>query len=345
MCRIEAMLPETHRPGKPERVRSAALFPRLRANVHRSNPYHIITSIVLGILLITNLSVAQKEIKDYSSKPPEEIASAIGNDLASNDPLRRDRAILFLSILINNGKKSQKEHETVLVLAEDRNIVNIASDIVVERLAGWYEERESTERSMPLYYPLIHLLSISKNKTAAMTLSMALPLLGFDAFFRKSVFSNKLVLKTAWPKLAAIENRLCCLYPGKDLVCDMQAIDFRLTMLRMYLEAAKDNDSEFPINDIEMKKYVSGCLDFGDGNKGRSIRALAVEIACILIMAGQNDLLPAVKRIAAADPSYLYRAGPADSNSLPQYTIKSRYYPVREKAGKALSDGRPHRFE
>jgi hypothetical protein len=245
---------------------------------------------------------------------------------------------MLLSILINAGKKSQKEHETVVRLAVDRDAVNIASDIVAERLAGWYEERDSSqERSMPMYYPLIYLLSVSRSKTAGITLVMAFPLVGFDAFFRKSVVSNELVLRTGLSKLSTIENKLCCFYPGKDLVCDMQAIDFRLNMLRMYLEAAKDTGLGFPINDDEMKKFVSGCLEFGDGNKGRIIRTRAVEIACILMKAGQKDFLPAVKRIAESDPCYLYRAVPAESNSLPQYDINSKYYPVREKARKELS--------
>jgi hypothetical protein len=299
--------------------------------------------ISFSILFITNPCVAQKDdgvFKDYRSKSSEEIAIAIKNDLASKDPSRRDRAVMFLSIFINTGKTSQKEHETVLRLASDREAVNIASDIVAERLAGWYEERESAqERSMPLYYPLIHLLSVSRSKTAVITLVMAVPMVGFDAFFRKSLFSSGLDLKTVLSRLATIENKLCCFYPGRDLVCDMQAIDLRLNMLRMYLEAAKDNGSGFIINDVEMKKFVSGCLEFGDGNRGRIIRTMAVEMACILMEAGQEDLRPAVKRIVESDPCYLYRVAvaPAESNFLPQYDIKSKYYPVREKAGKGLS--------
>ena len=108
-------------------------------------------------------------------------------------------------------------------------------------------------------------------------------------------------------------------------------------MLRMYLEAARDKGSGCLSNDVEMKKFVSGCLEFGDGNKGRIIRTKAVELACILIRAGQKDFLPAVKRIAKSDPCYVYRAGPAESNSLPQYDINSKYYPVREKARKEHS--------
>ena len=55
------------------------------------------------------------------------------------------------------------------------------------------------------------------------------------------------------------------------------------------------------------------------------------------LCAAQKDILPAGKRIAESDPCYVYRAGPAESNSLPQYDINSKYYPVREKAGKELS--------
>jgi hypothetical protein len=292
-------------------------------------------------LLITNPCAVQKDsgvFQDYRSRAPEEIAAAIRNSLASKDPSRRDGAVMFLSTLINTEKKLQKEQETVLRLAGDREAVNIASEILSERLAGWYEERDSAqERSMPLYYPLIYLLSVSKSKTAQMTLVMALPMVGFDAFFRKSVFSSGLDFKTVLYKLSTIENKLCCFYPGRDLVCDMQAIDFRLAMLGMYLEAASDKGSGFPSNDVEMNKFVSGCLEFGDGNKGRIIRTRAVELACILIKGGQKDFLPAVKKIAESDPCYLYRAGAAESNLLPQYDIKSKYYPIREKAKKELS--------
>jgi hypothetical protein len=297
--------------------------------------------IMLLIFFIVNICAAQNKysvFQDYGSKPSEEIAAALRNDLASKDPTRRDKAVLFLSLLINTGKKSQKDRETVLQLAGDKETINSASDIVSDRLAGWYEERDlAQERSMPAYYPLIHLLSVSKSKTARITLVMALPIVGFDAFFRKSVFSSEGVSKTVLSKLATIENKLCCFYPGKDLVCDMQSIDFRLNMLRMYLEAAKDTGLGFPSNDSEMKKFVSGCLEFGDGNKGRIIRTRAVELACILIKAGQNDFLPSVKRIAESDPYYLYRTMPGEGCSLPHFDIDSKYYPVREKARKELS--------
>jgi hypothetical protein len=71
--------------------------------------------------------------------------------------------------------------------------------------------------------------------------------------------------------------------------------------------------------------------------KEPSRRDRAVMSHSILIKAGQKDFLPAVKRIAESDPCYVYRAGPAESNSLPQYDITSKYYPVREKARKELS--------
>ncbi len=303
---------------------------------------HTIILILFSILFITTHCVAQKDYRifqDYSARSSEEIVTGIRNGLTSKDPSRRDRAVIFLSILINNGKKSRKEHEMVLRLTENKETVNIAADIVAERLVGWYEERESAqERSMPMYYPLIHLLSISKSKTAAITLIMAQPIVGFDPFFRKSVLSNELALRIVLSKLKTIENKLCCSYPGKDPVADMLAIDLRLNMLRMYLEAAKDKKgSGFLSNDIKMKSFVSGCLEFGDGNKGRIVRTMAVELACILIKAGQKDFLPAVKRITKSDPCYLYRTGPAESNSLPQYDINNKYYPVREKAIKELS--------
>jgi hypothetical protein len=306
-----------------------------------SMPAKTLILVFFSVLITTDLCIARKDdgvFRDYRLRSSEEIAIAIRNDLASKDPARRDRAVMFLSILINSGNTSQKEHETVLRLAKDRKAVDIASDIVAERLAGWYEERESgQERSMPMYYPLIYLLSVSKSKTAGITLVMALPVAGFDAFFRRSLFSSERGLPAVLSRLSAIENKICCFYPGKDLVCIMQAIDFRLNMLRMYLEAAKDKRAGLLSSDVEMEKFVSGCLEFGDGNKGRIIRTMAVEIAGICIKAGQNNFLPALKKIAESDPCYLYRAGPAESNFLPRYDINSKYYPVREKAGKELS--------
>jgi hypothetical protein len=303
---------------------------------------HNLFLILLSILFITNTCSSQKDcsaFQEYNAGSPEEITVAIRNDLASNDPSRRDKAIMFLSFLINTSQKSQKEHEAVLKLAGDSKIISIASEIVAERFAGWYEERESTqEKSMPMYYPLIHLLSLSKSKTAQITLLMALPIVGFDTFFRKSVFSSGLSLKTALSRLTTIENKLCCIYPGREPICDMQAIDFRLTMLRLYLEAANDKGLGVLSTDIEIKKFIAGCLEFGDENKGRIIRTMAVEIACILIKTGQKEFLTAVKKIAESDPCYLYRVvTPAENNSLPLYDSNGRYYPVREKARKELS--------
>jgi hypothetical protein len=293
-----------------------------------------------SFLLLASLCTAQKNenvLQNYLLKPSEEIAAAIRTELASKDPSRRDKTVMFLSTLINSGNPLPKDQEILLRLAEDREAVGIASDIVTERLAGWYEEREmAQERSMPLYYPLIHLLSISHSKIAAMTLMMAHPTVGFDAFYRKSLFTNKDVIKVILSKLTALESKLCCYFPGKELIGTMQEIDFRLSMLAMYLEAARDKTSSFLSSDVEMNKFVLDCLEFGDGNMGRIVRTRAVELACILTKAGQKDFLPVVKKIAESDPCYQYKILPAVQLRLPQYDIKSKYYPVREKAGKEL---------
>lgn len=302
---------------------------------------HTIIPIFLFIPFIVNLCTAQNgrcNILDYSSSPAEECVAGIRTDLASKDPARRDCAIMCLSLLINNERKSPKEHNIILKLIADKEVINVAAEIVADRLAGWYEERgEGREMSMALYYPLIYLLSLSQSKTAGVTLLMALPVVGFDDFFRKSVYTNELVLKSFQSKLLTIENKLCCFYPGRDPICDMQAIDLRIAMLDMYLEAARSKRSVFVSNDMEMKKFVSGCLVFGDVNKGRIIRKKAVEIACLLIKAGHIDFLPVVKKIAASDPCYLYKAGPEENNFLPQFDITGKYYPVREIALKVLS--------
>lgn len=314
---------------------------RIQNYVNTMKIWEPIILLFVSILLITSPGVAQKDsriFQNYGSTPSVEIVAATRNSLASKDSRVRDRAVMFLSTLINAAQKSQKARETILLLVNDRVVIGIASDIFAERLAGWYEERElSQERSMPLYYPLFHLLSISRSKTAGSTLIMALPMAGFDPFFRKSVFSSGLDLRTVLYKLTTIENKQCCFYPGRDLVCEIQSIDFRLTMLRMYLEAVSNPGAGFPCNDIEINKFISGCLEFGNENKGRIIRTRAVELACYLIKAGQKDFLHAVKKIAESDPFYLYRIAPADSGSLPQFDINGRYYPVREKALKELS--------
>jgi hypothetical protein len=244
---------------------------------------------------------------------------------------------MFLASLVNASKGSTEARETVERLAGDRECIVGASEIIATRLAGWYEERHiGQQRSMPMYYPLLHLLSVSQHKIASMALLTALPAAGFDAFFRESLFSNKRALAVALSKLPTIENQLCCAFPGRALVSEMQAIDFRLSMLTMYLEAARDSGARFASGDAEMKRYVVGCLGFGDGSVGRVIRELAVELACILIGSGQRDLLPAVEKIAVSDPCFLYHEPPPAQNRLQQYDAASGYYPVREKAGSEL---------
>ncbi len=290
------------------------------------------------IACVLTVQSANSHIEDYRSKSPAEIVTAIKNDFVSKDRSHRDRAIIFLSSLISSAKTSQKDHATLLKLAGNKEIIYKASDIVADRIIGWYEEREcGTERCMPQYYPLIYLLSVSKHKTAAVTLVMAQPLAGFDKYFRKSVCTNDMVLKYSLPKLKTIENKLCCFYPGKNPVADMLAIDFRLNTLRMYLEAARDNGAGYIYNNAKMKAFVSSCLQFGDEKKGRVIRSNAVELACIMIRAGRKEFLPVVKEIAESDPCYLYKAISMKSNSLPLYDLNIRYYPVRDKAKKELS--------
>jgi hypothetical protein len=292
------------------------------------------------ILLLSNFCAAQINdniFQDYGSRPPEEIVALFQNELASKDPLRGDNAVMFLSMLINAGENSRKEYDIILKLVENREVVCSASDIVAEHLAGWYEERDvAEERSMPLYYPLLYLLSFSRIKIAGTTLVMALPAAGFDAFFRKSLMSNEQASKSAFSRLPILESMLCCAYPGKELMSAMQAIDFRLNMLAMHLEGAGDSTSRFRSDDAEMKKFVLDCLAFGDGHRGRIVRTRALALACILIKAGQKDFLPAVRKLAESDPCYVYKILPAKNNRLPQYDIKSKYYPIREKAGKEL---------
>lgn len=297
--------------------------------------------VFFSFIFIANLAAAQKSYRifqDFKSRSSEEIVAAIRNGLASKNPVYRDRTVMFLATLINTGKNSLKEQKTVFKLAENREIISLTADIVAEHLVGWYEERESAqERSMPMSYSLIHLLSISPSKTAGITLLMALPMVGFDAFFRKSILTNELALKFSFSKLVTIENKLCCSYPGKEPVADMLAIDVRLNLLKIYLEEARNKGISFLRNDFKVKKFIAGCLVFGDAKKGGIIRSKAVELACLLIKHGYKEFIPTVEKIAESDPYYLYRLGTqGGSNSLPCYDIKSKYYPVRERARKEL---------
>jgi hypothetical protein len=292
-----------------------------------------------SVLYVAGICAAESPsgiFQGYGANPPEETAALVRNELGSKDPLRRDNAVLFLAILINAGK-GDRERGILLDLAGEREAVAAASDIIEERLAGWYEERgEARERSMPMYYPLFHLLSLSQSKLAGSTLLQALPAAGFDPFFRKSFFSNGNIAKIALSRLSALESRLCCFFPGKELVSDMQAIDFRLNMLAMYLEAAQSGRQDFK-SSPEMKEFVSQCLAFGDRNMGRVIRTRAVELACMCARAGIDDFLPAVRKIAASDPCLLYRSVPGEGNCVPRYDGGKTYYPVREKAAEELS--------
>jgi hypothetical protein len=248
-----------------------------KASAYRS----MLLIVFLAVFCLTQSS--ENPFSDYHRWSPEEIVATIRTELASQDPFRRDQAIIFLFELLNTRNSSPYNQEIMLLLAEDRAVVTIASDIVADRLAGWYEERETgNDRSMPLYYPLMYVLSISSSKITWMTMLMAEPMVGFDSIYRQSLLSNKEVLKIILSKLATIENKLCCSYPGRELISTMQAIDLRLNILDMHLQAAKDSTSGFRPDDGEMKKFLFDCLQFGDGNRGHIIRSKAG--SCI----GQN---------------------------------------------------------
>ncbi|MBN1982961.1 MAG: hypothetical protein JW795_15625 [Chitinivibrionales bacterium] len=292
------------------------------------------------LLLLAGFCVGQDHtplIQEYAAQSAEVLVPMLYKDLASNAPLSRDKALQHLGFLLNTGKNPRKGDEAIARLAENKEFLSIASDIVTQRLAGWYEERDAQEKMMPFYYPLIKLLSISKSKIAGMTLLMALPIVGFDGFFRESACSHELVLKNMHSKLATIENKLCCFYPGKDLICDMQSIDLRCAILGMYLSALEKGNTDSFRNRTEMIQFVSDCLGFGDETKGRFVRTMAVELACVLIKAGQGGLLPAVKKIAASDPYYIYRINQTDSTVVPQFDIARKHFPVREKASTELA--------
>jgi hypothetical protein len=299
------------------------------------------TQLILFIFFSAVFTIAQGETRenpDASVRTYEEIEAAVKKGLSSSDPEQQEQAVLMVADLLHAGTKSPKVNEMVHRLAESRDVVNAASDIILERLAGWYEERNGgTERGMPLYYPLLHIVGMSKSKTAALTLVMALPAAGFDPVFRKSLSANERAMKTAFSKLELVESKFCCLYPGRDLVSDMQAIDFRLAMLAVYRESIDEGASGVANCSEEMKKFIADCLSYGDGKKGRIIRMRAVEIAVALVKYGHREFLPAIKKIADTDPACICNAGPAGSGSPQRYDIAAKSFPVREKARAALA--------
>ena len=299
-----------------------------------SNFLFLITIVTFLCAETSNHALARNADSTRRSSKPTDI-SAIKKEFMSKDPAIHDRALCSISLLITTAHESDRNHETLLRLVKDKDIVNTASEILNDRLTGWYEERNlDKERSMYFYYPLIYLLSISEDNVAGITLLMALPMLGFDPYFRKSIYYNEMVLKHLFSKIKALENKLCCFYPGRDLVSDMLVIDSRITTLKIYLEALNKNTLDTVRNLSAIKKFILDCLEFGDEKKGRIIRTLGMELAEIFINAGHKDFLPVLNKISKSDPYYLYELHDEypKNDSLFQYDLARKYFPVREKA-------------
>jgi hypothetical protein len=263
-----------------------------------------------------------------------EILSTVTKDLLSEDALEQDAGSIILLKLRERLKAGDRKAQSLFdQLAQDRNVVNRAADIIESRLLGWYNRQNPGKNTddMELYLPLFSILGKADNKTARGTLVRSMLYLQG----RKDVFDlvsmNEELVALLLKRLDVVKQRLCCLYPGKDFVVEMLEKDLRGNMLDAFANAleATQEPGEKLIQGI--KKFIVECMEYGDSKNGSVIRIKAVQIAGVLGHYGEKDLVKKIEDLSKNDPYYVHKYDDKTG-----YSMTELQYPVREMSLKIL---------
>jgi hypothetical protein len=264
----------------------------------------------------------------------------IKSDICSNDALLQDAGCILLQKMLERQQQGDRKAETIFSrLSRDTKAVFGAVDIIDSKLSGWYTggTPPAEDDDLRMYAPLFHILGRSDNKTALGILVRSLLYLNSRTdVFRGIPISGK-VIAVSLKRLKVIEQKLCCVYPGRDIVIAVLENDTRIGMLNMFMDILSSTTPPDANRKEEMSTFIGECMEYGDRNNGHEIRIRAAKLAGILAEKGAIRLLDKVEYLSVNDPYYLHRY--SDSTG---FSMTELYYPVREICTQILRRSRHH---
>ena len=295
-----------------------------------------------------------KIIREYPNCQIDDMEEMIKESLGSTEAEIQDNAVIMLSEIIisrvNSGGEEFNKADTLLLrVSRDKGAIDSIIDIIYERLPGWYEPGIACgqDEYYEMYYPLIYILGMSGDKNSLGALVRCFQYLNNnDILIQTGCFRDdfiKMVLK----KYGVISNKLCCMYPGNDVVAELLEADMRFKMLNLFEGMIPSTDTDggaWIQNRKEIKKFIVDCLSYGGSKKGYLVRMKALGAAQKMIKSGERDMSRLVEGIAGKDPFYVHkRMGYAGKNRRPKYSYSDIVYPVRMKARDVLRELRANK--
>jgi hypothetical protein len=275
-----------------------------------------------------------KMLENYENCASTTIIDTIRKDLLSGDALLQDAGCIILLKMLERLKDGDKKAELIFTkLSDDQKVVGSAAEIIDARLLGWYnvEKSEENDNNIKMYRPLFHILGQSDNKTAHGTLVRSLLYLQNHKDILEEIPINGELVALSMKMLKIIDEKLCCLYPGRDLVIAMLEKDSRLSMLDMFGHFLVANNTPSEQMKKEMKEFIVDCMKYGDAKNGYSIRINAARIAGMLVKDGEMDLVRNIEELAKNDPYYIHKY-----DDKAGYSMTELKYPVREMCSEVI---------
>jgi hypothetical protein len=273
-------------------------------------------------------------LENYKTIELYSIIDVIKKDLLSENVLLQDAGCIILLTTLKKLNEGDIKAEFIFTqLSVDNKVLYAAADIIESRLLGWYgrENPDENEDDITLYTPLFQILGKADNKTARGTLVRSfLHLCGRKDILEGIPISEELVGLTI-KRLQLLNEKLCCVFPGKDWVVAMLEKDSRSGMLDIFEYFLMANKKPSEKMKKEIKEFITGCLEYGDSKNGHVIRIKAAKIAGVLVQSGDQDLAQKIEDVSKNDPYYVHKY-----NGKAGYSMTELKYPVREICSKIL---------
>jgi hypothetical protein len=296
---------------------------------------------LLVFLLLQNLYGSSEGLREqarmlenYEHVEINSIIDTIKKDLLSEDALVQDAGCIILLKTLERLKQGDGKAELVFAqLSGDKKAVNAAADIIDSRLLGWYSRAKADENDddIQLYTPLFYILGKADDRSARGTLVRSILYLSGRKDILEGIPMSEEMVAVSLRRLAVIEEKLCCVYPGRDFVIEMLDKDSRFDMLDIFETFLLANKNLSEKTKKEIKEFVTDCMGYGDSKNGYLIRIKAVKIAAILVKNGENDLTSKIEDLSKNDPYYVHK-----STGKAGYSMTELIYPVREIGSKIL---------
>jgi hypothetical protein len=290
-----------------------------------------------GILLQNVFGSVREQagmVQNYENLEINAVLDTVRNDLLSEDALLQDAGCIILLKTLQRLKQGDSKAEFIFArLSGDKKVINNAADIIDSRMLGWYnpETPEENNDDIKIYTPLFYILGKADDKYARGTLVRSFLYLQGRRDILNEIPMSEEVLAIALKRVDIIEEKLCCVYPGRDFVAQMLENDSRLGMLDMLNKFLMPNKKPGEKMKEKIKEFVTDCMKYGDSRNGWLIRIKAAKIAGMLVKNGENDLAKTIEDLSKNDPYYIHQF-----NAKTGYSMTALRYPVREISSKIL---------